>query len=26
MFTGTGAGLRVSGVVDWVETSWGPAD
>ncbi|MGW1456896.1 aminoglycoside phosphotransferase family protein [Streptomyces albidoflavus] len=26
LFTGTGAGLRVSGVVDWVETSWGPAD
>ncbi|MFI6682055.1 phosphotransferase family protein [Streptomyces sp. NPDC050485] len=24
--TGTGTGLRVSGVVDWVETSWGPAD
>ncbi|MDX2938751.1 phosphotransferase family protein [Streptomyces ipomoeae] len=23
---GTGDGLRVSGVVDWVETSWGPAD
>ncbi|WP_232840443.1 alpha/beta fold hydrolase [Streptomyces sp. Go-475] len=26
LFTGTGAGLRISGVVDWVETSWGPAD
>ncbi|MFF8396026.1 alpha/beta fold hydrolase [Streptomyces sp. NPDC016172] len=26
LFTGAGAGLRVSGVVDWVETSWGPAD
>ncbi|QCD55509.1 alpha/beta fold hydrolase [Streptomyces hawaiiensis] len=26
LFTGSGAGLRVSGVVDWVETSWGPAD
>ncbi|MFE1130365.1 phosphotransferase family protein [Streptomyces albidoflavus] len=26
LFTGTGAGLRVTGVVDWVETSWGPAD
>ncbi|MEH0526895.1 aminoglycoside phosphotransferase family protein [Streptomyces stelliscabiei] len=23
---GAGGGLRVSGVVDWVETSWGPAD
>ncbi|MCX4710288.1 phosphotransferase family protein [Streptomyces griseus] len=23
---GDGDGLRVSGVVDWVETSWGPAD
>jgi len=23
---GVGADLRVSGVVDWVETSWGPAD
>ena len=21
-----GAGLRISGVVDWVQTSWGPAD
>lgn len=26
LFSGAGAGLRVSGVVDWVETSWGPAD
>ncbi len=26
LFTGAGAGLRVTGVVDWVETSWGPAD
>ncbi|MEU0221906.1 aminoglycoside phosphotransferase family protein, partial [Streptomyces sp. NPDC006265] len=26
LFTGSGAGLRISGVVDWVETSWGPAD
>ncbi|MEU6912916.1 alpha/beta fold hydrolase [Streptomyces olindensis] len=26
LFTGTGAELRISGVVDWVETSWGPAD
>ncbi|WP_424861317.1 phosphotransferase family protein [Streptomyces sp. MMS24-I29] len=26
LFTGSGAGVRVSGVVDWVETSWGPAD
>ncbi|MFE9927915.1 phosphotransferase family protein [Streptomyces sp. NPDC005533] len=26
LFTGTGSDLRVSGVVDWVETSWGPAD
>ncbi|MFJ8045788.1 phosphotransferase family protein [Kitasatospora sp. NPDC096147] len=24
--TGTDAALRISGVVDWVETSWGPAD
>ncbi|MFE7460407.1 phosphotransferase family protein [Streptomyces sp. NPDC057554] len=24
--TDTGTGLRISGVVDWVETSWGPAD
>ncbi|UUU34442.1 aminoglycoside phosphotransferase family protein [Streptomyces sp. CA-210063] len=24
--TGMGEGLRISGVVDWVETSWGPAD
>ncbi|MFH8383853.1 phosphotransferase family protein [Kitasatospora sp. NPDC018058] len=26
LFTGTGEQLTVSGVVDWVETSWGPAD
>ncbi|MGX1567263.1 alpha/beta fold hydrolase [Streptomyces sp. NPDC055506] len=26
LFTGSGAGLRIGGVVDWVETSWGPAD
>ncbi|MEU6776464.1 phosphotransferase [Streptomyces sp. NPDC046759] len=26
LFTGVGDGLRVGGVVDWVETSWGPAD
>ncbi|MEV3990856.1 alpha/beta fold hydrolase [Streptomyces sp. NPDC049837] len=26
LFTGAGSGLRLSGVVDWVETSWGPAD
>ncbi|MEV5428973.1 alpha/beta fold hydrolase [Streptomyces sp. NPDC052701] len=26
LFTGEGAKLRISGVVDWVETSWGPAD
>ncbi|MEV7849646.1 MULTISPECIES: phosphotransferase family protein [unclassified Streptomyces] len=26
LFTGEGAGLRIGGVVDWVETSWGPAD
>ncbi|BBC37081.1 hypothetical protein SGFS_083750 [Streptomyces graminofaciens] len=26
LFTGAGAGLRISGVVDWVETSWGPPD
>ncbi|MFF5978578.1 alpha/beta fold hydrolase [Streptomyces olindensis] len=26
LFTGTGAELRISGVVDWVETSLGPAD
>jgi len=26
LFSGHGAGLRVSGVVDWVETSFGPAD
>ncbi|ORT60344.1 alpha/beta fold hydrolase [Streptomyces sp. CB03238] len=26
LFTGAGEGLRLSGVVDWVETSWGPAD
>ncbi|MFD3920784.1 phosphotransferase [Streptomyces sp. NPDC058595] len=25
-FTGTGPTLRITGVVDWVETSWGPAD
>ncbi|MFJ5556917.1 phosphotransferase family protein [Streptomyces sp. NPDC093250] len=24
--TDGGTGLRISGVVDWVETSWGPAD
>lgn len=24
--TGAAEGLRISGVVDWVETSWGPAD
>lgn len=23
---GSGNGLRISGIVDWVETSWGPAD
>ncbi|MFE6805121.1 alpha/beta fold hydrolase [Streptomyces sp. NPDC057681] len=26
LFTGAGPQLRISGVVDWVETSWGPAD
>ncbi|MEO3978731.1 aminoglycoside phosphotransferase family protein [Streptomyces sp. CAU 1734] len=26
LFEGDGPTLRVSGVVDWVETSWGPAD
>jgi aminoglycoside phosphotransferase (APT) family kinase protein len=26
LFTGAGDTLRISGVVDWVETSWGPAD
>ena len=26
LFAGTGPGLRITGVVDWVETSWGPAD
>lgn len=26
LFTGAGDGLCISGVVDWVETSWGPAD
>lgn len=26
LFAGTGPELRVTGVVDWVETSWGPAD
>ncbi|GAA3014187.1 hypothetical protein GCM10020229_26790 [Kitasatospora albolonga] len=26
LFSGEGPGLRISGVVDWVETSWGPAD
>ncbi|WP_329263051.1 alpha/beta fold hydrolase [Streptomyces pseudovenezuelae] len=26
LFTGAGPELRISGVVDWVETSWGPAD
>lgn len=26
LFTGTGEDCRISGVVDWVETSWGPAD
>ncbi|MFH9064343.1 alpha/beta fold hydrolase [Streptomyces coeruleorubidus] len=26
LFTGSGAALRISGVIDWVETSWGPAD
>ncbi|MFD9101242.1 phosphotransferase family protein [Streptomyces virginiae] len=26
LFTGTDGDLRIGGVVDWVETSWGPAD
>jgi aminoglycoside phosphotransferase (APT) family kinase protein len=26
LFTGEAEDLRISGVVDWVETSWGPAD
>ncbi|MEF3114839.1 phosphotransferase family protein [Streptomyces chrestomyceticus] len=26
LFTGRGSDLRITGVVDWVETSWGPAD
>lgn len=26
LFEGEGEGLRIAGVVDWVETSWGPAD
>ncbi|MER6127941.1 aminoglycoside phosphotransferase family protein [Streptomyces sp. NPDC001795] len=26
LFTGNGADLTITGVVDWVETSWGPAD
>ena len=26
LFTGRGTGLAITGVVDWVETSWGPAD
>lgn len=26
LFEGGGGALRISGVVDWVETSWGPAD
>ncbi|MFG2030454.1 phosphotransferase family protein [Streptomyces sp. NPDC048825] len=26
LFTGEGTGLAITGVVDWVETSWGPAD
>ncbi|MFF4057528.1 alpha/beta fold hydrolase [Streptomyces sp. NPDC001668] len=26
LFTGAGPDLRISGVVDWVETSWGPPD
>lgn len=26
LFEGSGDDLRISGVVDWVETSWGPAD
>lgn len=26
LFDGRGDGLEITGVVDWVETSWGPAD
>ncbi|MDX3098133.1 aminoglycoside phosphotransferase family protein [Streptomyces sp. ME19-03-3] len=26
LFSGHGGQLRITGVVDWVETSWGPAD
>ncbi|MGW4624389.1 phosphotransferase family protein [Streptomyces sp. NPDC004592] len=26
LFDGDGDAIRISGVVDWVETSWGPAD
>ncbi|MFK4227990.1 phosphotransferase family protein [Streptomyces sp. NPDC019890] len=26
LFAGEGPGLTITGVVDWVETSWGPAD
>ena len=26
LFEGSGASTRIAGVVDWVETSWGPAD
>jgi aminoglycoside phosphotransferase (APT) family kinase protein len=26
LFSGHGGHLRITGVVDWVETSWGPAD
>lgn len=26
LFAGSGSALRITGVVDWVETSWGPAD
>ncbi|MEU2337647.1 alpha/beta fold hydrolase [Streptomyces sp. NPDC006654] len=26
LFAGAGPELRITGVVDWVETSWGPAD
>ncbi|MFD7879357.1 phosphotransferase [Streptomyces sp. NPDC059766] len=26
LFSGAGQELRITGVVDWVETSWGPAD
>jgi hypothetical protein len=26
LFTGNGPDLAITGVVDWVETSWGPAD